>query len=454
MADVFGLLSPTDLQGFSQRVEASDPFGLISRSLQSWQPDLSRMNAQESGMTSFGRAFLSGLAQNYAQNRAAEQLSKVVEILPQLTSDPYSVATPEGVDSSPFNLLRGSAILNKSLRGEEESVRDKNRIGTLLQSVLPELVRGRQISVDDALEISTSDDPAKELKLRTKAPPAMGLSTEIEGTGNPLASGRQATSEKIKGYFQEFLQAGSPPGEAMRAAKDQVKGEMAANNKSFDDAKAARSYGENLLQMANTARAGLSEAGQTGSGLASLYEKVISTAAPILPGDQAEAKRQAAGDTLLNSIAPDIIKMARPIGGGATSDFEAKAYLGSGPSSSLTPESNAVLIRKLEQLGQLNLDYADFLEAYREANSGSVVGAAKKWSEYKQQFPIFVGQGDAMQINEQRPTWQEYFEAVGSGDVPAAAPDPTMIRAEAQALAAQGKSSAEISAILRGKYGG
>lgn len=150
--DVFGLLGPSDLQGFSQRVEASDPFGLIGRSLNSWQPDLSRMNATESGITSFGRAFLSGLATNYAQNRASEQLSKVVNLLPQLGSDPYSVATPEGVDGSAFNLLRGSAILNKTQADAAGAAQGKSDLRSLIMAIAPEAIKSGAASPEQILE--------------------------------------------------------------------------------------------------------------------------------------------------------------------------------------------------------------------------------------------------------------------------------------------------------------
>jgi hypothetical protein len=194
-----------------------------------------------------------------------------------------------------------------------------------------------------------------------------------------------------------------------------VEAEIKANATSYDAAGAARHYGEELQRLAHTARGAMSEAGQTGSGLASLYEKTVSVLSPVLPGSQSEAKRQAAADALLDSIKPDILKLSRPKGSGATSDFEAKSYLGAGPHSGQTPEANALLAQKLEDLGRINVDYADYLEAYREANAGSTVGADRLWSEYKQDFPFFVGRGEKMQLNTDRPSWQEYFAARGEG---------------------------------------
>jgi len=463
--DLLGILTSPDLEQFNQTIQLTDPYGMAGRSLAQWQPNYGTLDAAEGGITAFSKAFLSGLLQQYSRNNASEQVGKVVNLLPQLGSTPYTVATPEGVDPGAFGILRGSAILKNAQQQNVLDQRKETRINSLLQSILPEMVRGRQITTDQALGIATSDDPTKAiLAAASKTPTADAGPTTAAESLNPLSSGKQGTSEKIKAYYVQFLESGMPPTQASAAARQQVEGEIKANNKSFDDAKAARSYGENLLQLANTARAGLSQAGQTGSDLASGYETLISTLSPILPGSQSEAKQQAAGDTLLNSIAPDIIKLARPIGGGATSDFEAKKYLGAGPSSSLTPEANVQLIEKLENLGKLNMEYADFLEAYRDANGGSTTGANAKWSQYKNAFPLFVGDGDVMQINSQRPSWQDYFAAVGSGEDPkqlvappisqGVKPSQAALQAEARALASSGKSQAEIAAMLRSKYGG
>lgn len=153
MADeLIGLLSPNDLLGFSQRVEASDPYGLIGRSLQQWQPNYETFNATESFATAFGKAFLSGLATNYAQNRAADQVSKVVNVLPQLGADPYSVSAPEGVDAGPFNLLKGSAILKSEARKASAASEGQRTVGDLLKSILGEGVKAGTITPASALE--------------------------------------------------------------------------------------------------------------------------------------------------------------------------------------------------------------------------------------------------------------------------------------------------------------
>lgn len=443
--ELLGLLGVSDLNTFNQTVQASDPYGLASRSIMSWQPDYSVMSPWESGLSAFGKSFMAGMLGNVARQNAADQLASVVKVLPSLRSDPYSVATPEGVDSSAFNILRGTAIIKNEQNQEVINRENRAKEGDLLKSILPHLVNENKLTTKDALDIAISDDPRSLLeRVTSKAVPQVELG---EAADSPLASGKDSTQKKLQAYFQSNRLAGMPATQAASAAKEQLKGEISSNNKSFDDAKELRTYGQNLLQVANTARAGLQEAGQTGSGVASWYEKLVSTLAPVLPGSQEEAKRQAAGDTLLDSIAPDIIKMARPVGGGATSDFEARAYLGSGPSSSNTPEANAILIQRLENLGKLNIEKADFLEAYRDANSGSTIGAEKKWSDYLQKFPTFVNG----EINTSRPSWQEYFMRVGNGDY-GAPTEQSVATADLNAFIAEARAAGLTKEQARAKW--
>lgn len=410
--DYLSLLSPNDLAGFNQNVMANDPYGLIGKSLMEWQPNYSTFNAGESALTAFGKAFMGGLMQNYAQNRAADQVTKVVNVLPQLRSNPLGVGAPEGVDLGAFNMLRGSAILKNEALKETDKAKDENRIASLLGAVLPDMVKGRTLSAKDALAIATSENPkdafldlGSSLEKQTKAAPA------IFDNNNPLATERQATSTKLKAYYQEFLDSGMPPVQAASAAKQQVEGEIKANNKSFDEAKTAREAAQKLMSMAETANAGMSRAGQTGSELASLYEKTIATLAPYLPGEQAEAIEQSTGDALLQSITPEAIATARPPGVGAMSDREMKVYLSVAPGVDKTPQQNAAIVNKIKSVANVYADYADFVDAYREANSGSAIGADKKWMEYKRAVPMFNESGE---IDETRPSWQEYFTRVGT----------------------------------------
>lgn len=134
--DYLTLLGPTDLNAFSQSVQASDPYGIAGRGLAGWQPDMSTWSGKESGITAFGKAFLSGVMQNYARQNAADQVNSVIGVLPQLKSDPIHVAAPEGVNPDAFALLKGSAIL-KNFQQQAQDAEFQKKFGSeLLQKLL------------------------------------------------------------------------------------------------------------------------------------------------------------------------------------------------------------------------------------------------------------------------------------------------------------------------------
>ena len=149
--DIYGLTS-ADLLGFQQGVQQSDPYGLAGRSIASWQPNTSTWSAGDTGVASFGKAFLSSILQGYAQQNAASQLASVVNVLPQLKSDPYAVATPEGVDSGPFNMLRGVSILKNAEREALGAAQTEKSKFELLKSIVPTLVDSGQLSMQQAEE--------------------------------------------------------------------------------------------------------------------------------------------------------------------------------------------------------------------------------------------------------------------------------------------------------------
>jgi len=114
MADeLLGVLGPTDFAAFQNSVTQNDPYGIMGRSLASWQPNTATWSPETTAATAFGKAFLSGLLGNYARQNAADQLNSVASVLPQLRSNPLEVAAPEGVNADAFAALRGNAILKK-----------------------------------------------------------------------------------------------------------------------------------------------------------------------------------------------------------------------------------------------------------------------------------------------------------------------------------------------------
>ena len=416
MADsnLLSLLDTNDLLNFNNTVQQSDPYGITGNALSAWNPNTSTWSPTETGVASFGKAFLSGILGNYARQRAGEQLQSVVGALPSLRSDPYNTAVPEGVDSSAFNVLKGSAILKKDQFDSIVGDKKKETMSDLLKSVLGEGIKNRTISATDALKIAASDDPGAALDLlnanRVEKPAITDPLRISNNTPSLTVEGRRSTAQRradLSNFYQSPEGGNMSQAQAGITARKDVEDEVKANTKTFDEAREARAKGQEILDLAATAEAGMNQAGQTGNKLASFYEKAVST---LAPWGTPEADAQSVGDTALSSIAPKMVQMMRSPG--AVSDFENKKILEASPSPTNTPEQNAFLINRMKELGKLNVEYADFLEAFRDQNGGSTSGADKKWNEYKQSFPLFTEDGS---INAARPSWQDYFSGNSAG---------------------------------------
>ena len=150
--DIYGTLTPTDLTGFAQSVQASDPYGIAGQALGAFQPDMSTWSAGTQGATAFGKAFLSSILGNYARQNTANQLSSVVQSLPSLTSNPYGTAVPEGVDSSAYNILRGTSALNQAQMQAASASKKSDTRMDLLKTIFGEGVKTGAMSPQAALE--------------------------------------------------------------------------------------------------------------------------------------------------------------------------------------------------------------------------------------------------------------------------------------------------------------
>lgn len=157
MADeLLGVLGPSDFSAFQNSVVQNDPYGIMGRSLASWQPNTATWSPETTAATAFGKAFLAGMLGNYARQNAADQINSVAAVLPQLQKDPMNLAAPEGVDSDAFAALRGTAILknyqNQILSGQANS----KGVSELMQTVLARGVESGNISPAQALKAAQS----------------------------------------------------------------------------------------------------------------------------------------------------------------------------------------------------------------------------------------------------------------------------------------------------------
>ncbi len=350
--------------------------------------------------TTAAQAFLGSILNVIGQRQEENQLAKMADILPQLYKNPSSVALPTDMDPEAFGKIKLSAIRENALLGNKnEDARDR-----LFSELLTKSPGAAVTLMPDQVAKFGLKIPA-EVK-EVEAPPPTAAS-DIAGVPS-LANGRETTAKKIMKYTQEFIAGGMPATQAAVSARQQVEGEIKANTKSFDTAKEAREYAQKLFDLANTAKAGIAKAGDTGQ-FYTPATKAYDYFASGLGDQEAVARREGRG--ILGSIKPELVQTFRSPG--AVSEKENAMILGAGPGDQQTPEVNAALVKKSERLGKLHFDYADFLDAYREANGGSIVGADKKWNEYRQAVPLFSGDEKNIEFNDAAPSWQEYF----SGEV-------------------------------------
>lgn len=227
----------------------------------------------------------------------------------------------------------------------------------------------------------------------------------------PDVAGTESLNNKYNRYVQEAIAQGATYSAARQQAKDLTEADRKALNGSVDKAAEARKYADELQALADTAKAGAAGAGATGG----LFGGLRNTASWLVAPFSEDQSRKQTATALLDSIAPQIVKMNRSPG--AVSDYETKLYLGAGPSHYQLPETNQLLSDKIANVADLNRQYADFLDAYK-AEKGTVFGADKLWQEYKHSYPTFISNQETgnIEINKDRPSWQEWLmQSKGGG---------------------------------------
>lgn len=210
--------------------------------------------------------------------------------------------------------------------------------------------------------------------------PALGKVLGILGGnfGEP-----ESIEDKQVRIAQRFQDEGATPGEAWSQAGKQLDADRIALKASTKKVEDVREAANQALQMADTAQLGIEGAGETGGLLGGVRNLASKAAALVNP----EQQQKQASQTLLDSVRPQIVQTMRSPG--AISDFESRMLIGAGPSSSNTPEANAEIVSKIRGVAQLNNEYADYLDWYRE-RMGTVTGADKVWQSYKKDNPLVL----------------------------------------------------------------
>lgn len=223
--------------------------------------------------------------------------------------------------------------------------------------------------------------------------------------------GPESLQTKFQKTFEDMVNRGATPNAAVDTATALTAAERKANTDSVKQVTAAREQADKLLRLADTAQRGMEGAGATGGFFGGIRDLASRAYATVNDEESTQRSFQA----LLDSVKPEVIGMARVPGAGATSDFEARAYLGAGPSSDKTKAENEVLIKKLRSFGELQRDYADFLETYVE-EKGTTVGAKQLWDAYTKSNPLFDQQYNPME----RAPWRDWVAGL-NGQMPSQA---------------------------------
>lgn len=393
MADISSILAQI-FSGQQQQLQASNPY-LIASSI---MPQIAQRKGKGATSSIIANALLGltkGALAGYGTADANSQFNDYMSNALPVIENPNAPA------DSKYSQLQSMLKLNDSL-SEAESRRELNRsLG---------LNYGARVGEDGtATPIQGLGEAAGQFEndkftATYGSPVASPAQPEAESPGGSVISFPGVTSldAREKEIYKENLRNRMTPTQAAQSARAAIKGERDAMADSFDTAKAAREKGMNLLTLADQADAAVQSAGYTGPMGA--LRQTGAQLASYLSEDQAQ---KAAATSLLDSLAPEFVKMARSPG--AVSDYETKLYIGAGANKSLTPEANKILIDKMRTLGKIELEHADFLDTYRR-QAGTTDGADQLWSAYKQASPIFVSSPNGgVEVNPQRVPWKQFF---------------------------------------------
>lgn len=314
---------------------------------------------------------------------------------------------PEGLNDSIFNSIKKSRsifdIANKLEAAQDERKGNIDAKKTLLSA------------------LGQANTPTQQAQL-LKYGQLLGLVPEGADLGDVGARNTPAKEPEVKGMFpgesllskraqilQNNINMGLPGGAAQKETEDQLAAYKAANKENVDKVATARERAKNLTEIAGIAEQGMSGAGETGGMLNPLRELASRAYAVVNP----EERQQRAAQANLDSVKPQMVALSRSPG--ATSDVEFKTYIGTSPSSANTPEENAAIIAKLNNVAKLEDDYAAFLEAYRTEKGTTLPtpgspGAEALWKSYLKDNPAFVKRPDgSIDYNNARTDWRQYF---------------------------------------------
>ena len=158
-----------------------------------------------------------------------------------------------------------------------------------------------------------------------------------------------------------------------------------------------------LDRLITDLRQGIDQAGVTGAPVASSYEKIAS----LMPW-ATEAKKQVAGDALLDTVGMQAVGQAKSALPGPLSNWESQKLFAVGPGSDKPKAVNEQFLKRYEQLKEVTQEYNDFMNYFADATGGNPQKAKQYWELYKRANPIVVETGNGAEINTNRTPWQQF----------------------------------------------
>ena len=388
---------------------AETGYGTSSQVLASSLPAL--MNPYQGAGTNIGialgGALISGLLGYQARQSAAEQSLEANRLGLQLLEAQTPQARLGIIESTPDSVMQGKLLgVNTRLAAQQAAMK---------QLVDQEVAKRTGLA---EFELGPLGSALYDRDIR-KAAELAGARRISDGGGGGGGAGQLGTvgkpldifdPETLAGRRDALIQRGKDMGmtanQALAYAEKNLTIDTTANKGAVERVNKSRERALLFDEITSTARAGVDAAGMTGGALGGVRQTGSRLAAIFSPEQQ--AKQDAV--KLLDSVKPDIVKIGRSPG--AVTEKENQILIGAGPSSSNTPSENEKIIRKMEVIGDLEQEYADFVESYI-TQKGSAVGADSLWIKYKER-EVFKGG----RYNENRVPIYDYLSNLTERDLP------------------------------------
>ena len=387
------------LQGLNY-TGADTGYGIAAQTLGQMTPQL--INPYGSTGQAIGISLGSVLLQSLLGYQARQQAARDTLELNTLANQMQTLATPQeridfiGGVSDPMNQSRLSTLSTALMQQEtERKIKQAEKLADLETAAKFEI---SPLAEQVAATKAKREAEAKRELVRALTSGGSASTAGAEGAPMPGATEMQ---QKRDALITRGIAMGMTPNAALEYAEKNTKFETKATGEAGKKIEKARARGVGIEELASKARAGVEGAGMTGGLLAAPRELASKAYAMISPEEQLQRDSQA----ILNSIKPDLVAIGRSPGN--VTDKETEMLIGAGPSILNTPSENIRLVKGMEQLAQLEQDYADFLEAF-VTQKGSSIGADAIWRQYKseQVFP-------AGTFNPQRQDWQSWMAEQG-----------------------------------------